>query len=88
MHNNTYTAVGTSVLHGVCKIRFANGAKAREAVLKRAVNGPHTDIRLLECTPMLKLDAAKWAYDQAPFTDADREAERKVIGDFIKKHSA
>jgi len=82
MHNNTYTVVGTSVLaSGVRKIRFANGLGKRETVLGR--NG-HTEIMLLECDAMHKLDAAKWAATQ---TDFFSEEQLAVIREYVKQNS-
>lgn len=84
MHNNTYTVVGTSVLNGVRKIRFANGLNKRIAVLSRPQNGPHTEIMLLECDAMHKLDAAKWALAQ---TDFFNEEQLAVIREYVKQNS-
>ena len=81
MHNNTYTVVGTSVLNNVCKIRFANGLAKRIRVLNR--NG-HTNINLLECDAMHKLDAARYALTQ---TDAFDEAQRNVIAAYVKANT-
>jgi hypothetical protein len=76
MHSNTFTVVGTSVLNGVCKIRFANGLSKRIRVLAR--NG-HSNIALVECDAMFKLDAAKYALTQEQFT----EEQRTVIAAYI-----
>ena len=79
MHSNTFTVVGTSVLNGVCKIRFANGLTKRIRVLAR--NG-HSNIALVECDAMFKLDAAKFALTQEQFT----EEQRKVIAAYINSN--
>ena len=79
MHNNTFTVVGTSVLNGVCKIRFANGLSKRIRVLAR--NG-HSNIALVECDAMFKLDAAKYALTQEVFT----EEQRKVIAAYVNSN--
>ena len=80
MHNNTYTVVGTSVLNGALKIRFANGLNKRIRVLTR--NG-HTAINLVECDAMLKLDAAKFALEQ---TDVFNEEQRACIAAYVKSN--
>ena len=81
MHNNTFTVVGTSVLNGVCKMRFANGFAKRVQVLKR--NG-HASIALVECDAMLKLDAAKYALAQE---DAFTSEQLAVIAAYVKQNS-
>ena len=80
MHSNTFTVVGTSVLNGVCKIRFANGLSKRIRVLAR--NG-HSNIALVECDAMFKLDAAKFALTQ---TDVFTEEQHKVIAAYINSN--
>jgi len=79
MHNNTFTVVGTSVLNGALKIRFANGLTKRIRVLAR--NG-HSNIALVECDAMFKLDAAKYALTQEVFT----EEQRKVIAAYVNSN--
>ena len=79
MHNNTFTVVGTSVLNGAVKIRFANGLTKRIRVLAR--NG-HSNIALVECDAMFKLDAAKFALTQEQFT----EEQRAVIAAYINSN--
>jgi len=79
MHSNTFTVVGTSVLNGALKIRFANGLTKRIRVLAR--NG-HSNIALVECDAMFKLDAAKYALTQEVFT----EEQRKVIAAYINSN--
>jgi len=79
MHSNTFTVVGTSVLNGALKIRFANGLTKRIRVLAR--NG-HSNIALVECDAMFKLDAAKFALAQEQFT----EEQRKVIAAYINSN--
>ena len=79
MHSNTFTVVGTSVLNGAVKIRFANGLTKRIRVLAR--NG-HSNIALVECDAMFKLDAAKFALTQDVFT----EEQRKVIAAYINSN--
>ena len=79
MHSNTFTVVGTSVLNGVLKIRFANGLGKRIRVLAR--NG-HSNIALVECDAMFKLDAAKFALTQEQFT----EEQRAVIAAYINSN--
>ena len=79
MHSNTFTVVGTSVLNGVLKIRFANGLSKRIRVLAR--NG-HSNIALVECDAMFKLDAAKFALTQEQFT----EEQRAVIAAYINSN--
>ena len=79
MHSNTFTVVGTSVLNGAVKIRFANGLSKRIRVLAR--NG-HSNIALVECDAMFKLDAAKYALTQEQFT----EEQRKVIAAYINSN--
>lgn len=79
MHSNTFTVVGTSVLNGAVKIRFANGLTKRIRVLAR--NG-HSNIALVECDAMFKLDAAKYALTQEVFT----EEQRKVIAAYINSN--
>jgi len=79
MHNNTFTVVGTSVLNGVCKIRFANGLSKRIRVLAR--NG-HSNIALVECDAVFKLDAAKFALTQDVFS----EEQRKVIAAYVNSN--
>jgi hypothetical protein len=79
MHSNTFTVVGTSVLNGVCKIRFANGLSKRIRVLAR--NG-HSNIALVECDAVFKLDAAKFALTQEQFS----EEQRAVIAAYINSN--
>ena len=79
MHSNTFTVVGTSVLNGAVKIRFANGLSKRIRVLAR--NG-HSNIALVECDAMFKLDAAKYALTQEQFT----EEQRAVIAAYINSN--
>ena len=79
MHSNTFTVVGTSVLNGVLKIRFANGLGKRIRVLAR--NG-HSNIALVECDAMFKLDAAKFALTQEQFT----EEQRAVIAAYVNSN--
>lgn len=79
MHSNTFTVVGTSVLNGALKIRFANGLGKRIRVLAR--NG-HSNIALVECDAMFKLDAAKFALTQEQFT----EEQRAVIAAYINSN--
>ena len=79
MHSNTFTVVGTSVLNGALKIRFANGLTKRIRVLAR--NG-HSNIALVECDAMFKLDAAKYALTQEQFT----EEQRAVIAAYINSN--
>ena len=79
MHSNTFTVVGTSVLNGAVKIRFANGLSKRIRVLAR--NG-HSNIALVECDAMFKLDAAKFALTQEQFT----EEQRAVIAAYINSN--
>jgi len=79
MHSNTFTVVGTSVLNGVCKIRFANGLSKRIRVLAR--NG-HSNIALVECDAMFKLDAAKYALTQEQFS----EEQRAVIAAYVNSN--
>jgi len=80
MHSNTFTVVGTSVLNGALKIRFANGLSKRIRVLAR--NG-HSNIALVECDAMFKLDAAKFALAQDVFT----EEQCKVIAAYINSNA-
>jgi len=80
MHSNTFTVVGTSVLNGVCKIRFANGLSKRIRVLAR--NG-HSNIALVECDAVFKLDAAKFALTQEQFS----EEQRKVIAAYVNSNA-
>ena len=80
MHSNTFTVVGTSVLNGVCKIRFANGLSKRIRVLAR--NG-HSNIALVECDAVFKLDAAKFALTQEQFS----EEQRAVIAAYINSNA-
>ena len=79
MHSNTFTVVGTSVLNGAVKIRFANGLTKRIRVLAR--NG-HSNIALVECDAMFKLDAAKYALTQEQFS----EEQRAVIAAYINSN--
>jgi hypothetical protein len=79
MHSNTFTVVGTSVLNGAVKIRFANGLSKRIRVLAR--NG-HSNIALVECDAMFKLDAAKYALTQEQFT----EEQRAVIAAYVNSN--
>ena len=79
MHNNTFTVVGTSVLNGALKIRFANGLTKRIRVLAR--NG-HSNIALVECDAVFKLDAAKFALTQEQFT----EEQRAVIAAYVNSN--
>ena len=81
MHNNTYNVVGTSVLNGVLKVRFANGLAKREKVLAR--NG-HVSINLMDCAELHKLDAAKFALTQ---TERFSEVELALFEAYIKANS-
>jgi len=80
MHSNTFTVVGTSVLNGNLKIRFANGLTKRIRVLAR--NG-HSNIALVECDAMFKLDAAKFALTQA---EQFNEEQMKVIAAYVNSN--
>jgi len=80
MHSNTFTVVGTSVLNGAVKIRFANGLSKRIRVLAR--NG-HSNIALVECDAVFKLDAAKFALTQEQFS----EEQRAVIAAYINSNA-
>jgi len=77
-----FTVVGTSVLNGALKMRFATDLVTRIKVLGR--NG-HDAIKLVECPAMGKVDAAKWVATQAGFGD---DATQAVIADFIKRNEA
>jgi len=77
MHNNTYTVVGTSVLNNVCKIRFANGLTKRIRVLAR---NAHSNIALIECNAMQKLQAAQFALTQ---TEQFNEQQLAVIQAYV-----
>jgi hypothetical protein len=77
MHNNTYTVVGTSVLNNVCKIRFANGLTKRIRVLTR---NAHSNIALIECNAMQKLQAAQYALTQ---TEQFNEQQLAVIAAYV-----
>ena len=81
MHNNTFTVVGTSVLNNTCKVRFANGLAKRIRVLAR--NG-HSNIALVECNEMHKLDAAKFALTQTEQFNAEQLA---VIAAYVAANS-
>lgn len=74
----TFDVVGTSVLNGVLKVRFANGLAKRKAVLK--VNG-HDAINLIECPPASKVGAVKFALTQ---TDKFRAEEMALFETYIK----
>ena len=92
MHNNTYTVVGTSVLNNVCKIRFANGLDKRKRILGNPKNpkGMHVDIKLIECEPMHKLDAAKFLLAQILAGKVEHkynEVEIAPIEKFIKSNT-
>jgi len=81
MHNNTYTVVGTSVLNNVLKIRFANGLNKRINVLKR---NKHTNINLMECAAMQKLQCAQFALTQTEQFNAE---ELAVIQAYVKANT-
>ena len=81
MHNNTYTVVGTSVLNNVLKMRFANGLAKRAKVLAR---NAHSNIALIECAAMHKLQAAQYAATQ---TDVFNEEQLACINAYIKANS-
>lgn len=75
---NTFDTVGVSKLaNGVAKVRFANGLAGRIKVLLR--NG-HTDVNLIECAAMTKVNAAKYALT----TDAFNESERALLAAYVK----
>lgn len=76
MHNNTYTVVGTSVLNNVRKIRFANGLAKRIKVLTNVNNkgGTHTNVNLMECAAMQKLQCAQFALTQTEQFNAEELA--------------
>jgi len=77
----TFTVVGTSVLNGTLKVRFANDLVTRIKVLQR---NKHTDVKLMECAEMDKVSAAKWLSEQKGFEDAAAQA---VIADFVKRNA-
>ena len=81
MHNNTYTVVGTSVLNGVRKVRFANDLAVRIKVLLR---NKHTEVNLLECDAMRKLDCVKYALAQEDKFSAD---ELALFAAYVKANS-
>jgi hypothetical protein len=82
MHNNTFTVVGVSTLNNVVKVRFANDLVTRIKVLLR---NKHTDVRLVECAAMNKLQAANYLLAHEDFADAATQA---VIKEYIKKNAA
>ena len=74
-----FTVVGTSVLNGVLKVRFANDLTSRIKVLGR--NG-HTDINLIYCAyEMDKVDAVKFAITQETQFN---EVERALFEAYLK----
>jgi hypothetical protein len=81
MHNNTYTVVGTSLLNNALKVRFANGLAKRVKVLQR--NG-HSNIALIECNAMHKLQAAQFALTQ---TDVFNEEQLACIAAYVKANT-
>jgi hypothetical protein len=76
----TFTVIGTSVLNGVLKIRFANGLEVRNKVLAR--NG-HTAINLIECPEASKVGAVKFAIAQE---DRFNTEERALFAEYIKSN--
>ena len=83
MHNNTYTVVGVSTLNNVVKVRFANDLATRIKVLMR---NKHTNIKLIECAAMHKLQAAQYALTQADVAQFTAE-ETAVVAAYIKANS-
>lgn len=76
----TFDVVGTSVLNGVLKVRFANGLAKRIKVLQN--NGHDKDfINLIECPPASKVGAVKFALTQ---TDKFRAEEIALFETYIK----
>ena len=73
-----FTVVGTSVLNGVLKVRFANGLATRIKVLQR---NKHTNINLIECASASKVDAVKYALTQ---TDKFNAEELALFTAFVK----
>jgi hypothetical protein len=74
----TFTVVGTSVLNGVLKVRFANDLATRKKVLER---NKHTAINLIECAAATKVGAVKFAATQ---TDKFNAEEMALFAAFIK----
>ena len=81
MHNNTYTVVGLSTLNNVVKVRFANDLATRIKVL---VRNKHTNIQLVECAAMHKLQAAQFALTHEQFANEQAQA---VIKAYIAKNT-
>lgn len=78
MSNLTFKVVGTSILNGVCKIRFSNDLLRGNVLLK---NG-HTEVKLVEIIPPLsKLEAAKSILNYPLFQDVE---SKQAIEEFIK----
>jgi hypothetical protein len=67
----TFTVVGTSVLNGVLKVRFANDLATRIKVLAR---NKHTAVKLVECPEASKVGAVKFALAQGEGFDAEDKA--------------
>ena len=75
---NTFDTVGVSKLaNGVAKVRFANGLATRVKVLQR--NG-HTDVNLIECADLTKVNAAKFALT----TDKFNAEEIALLAAYVK----
>jgi hypothetical protein len=73
-----FTVVGTSVLNGVLKVRFANDLATRIKVLQR---NKHSAINLIECDAATKVNAVKYAATQNERFGAE---ELALFAAFIK----
>jgi hypothetical protein len=73
-----FTVVGTSVLNGVLKVRFANDLATRVKVLQR---NKHSAINLIECAAATKVNAVKFALTQNERFNAE---ELALFAAFIK----
>jgi hypothetical protein len=76
----TFTVIGTSVLNGVLKIRFANDLATRIKVLQR---NKHTAINLMECPAASKVGAVKFAATQK---EQFNEEELALFAAYIKSN--
>ena len=77
MTSKTFTIVGTSLLNGISKVRFANDLVTRFKMLQKT---GHVDINLYELPePMTKPEACQWLSEQDHFVGFNADEQYAVI---------
>ena len=77
MTSKTFTIVGTSLLNGTTKVRFANDLVTRFKMLQKT---GHVDINLYELPePMTKPEACQWLSEQEQFVGFNADQQYAVV---------